>query len=47
MSQNVFQIKATEICFQIYKNSKMIVTIIPGGNGGRRLLDVVTSPAKR
>lgn len=36
-----FYIKTTKRCFQIHKNSEMIVAIIPGVNGGgRRLVGV-------
>lgn len=38
-----FYIKVTERCFQMYKNSEMIIAIIPGDNrDGRRLLGVAT-----
>lgn len=36
-----FYLKVTERYFQMYKNSEMIIAIIPGGNGdGRRFLGV-------
>lgn len=37
-----FYIKATDRCFQRYKNSEMIVAILPVGSGGRKRLISVT-----